>query len=303
MSVNYVDPSTGALTSIAGTPAKVVNSISNPNLLDNPWFTINQRGNGTMTGVDGYITDRWTYVNAPSGGGTTITSDDGIRFYGQTVSRYLLQRIPLNEANKLVGKTLTASILLSDGTIYSGTKVYLGNRVNYINNDKIMLYTLPQTNLVELLGVEIKPNVDITVRAVKLEIGSTSTLDRDTAPNYATELLKCQRYFFRLKNRNVPYRGIVGCALASSTNSIQLPITLPTEMRSATPSITVNNISGLKLNDGTNEVTATSISPNSTFSNIRTLNILSAGNLTAGKIYNAIFEADIDVSIDFSADL
>ena len=42
---------------------------------------------------------------------------------------------------------------------------------------------------------------DTTFKAIKLEFGTVSTLGMDTAPNYATELLKCQRYFFRY-----PYR-------------------------------------------------------------------------------------------------
>jgi len=286
----------------------IAQAVSNPNLLDNPWFTVNQRGvTNDWTTQFSFGVDRWRKQTANN---TLQVTSNGISpTTSSTLGLY--QVFEQSTLKDLYGKMLTFSILYGDGTIESGSDILPSDhyspsatkvkkfvsdttRCNYIQTES---YTNGNINIV------FNTKADTVIKAVKLELGSASTLNRDTAPNYATELLKCQRYFFRLKNRNVPYRGIVGCALASSTNSIQLPITLPTEMRSATPSITVNNISGLKLNDGTNEVTATSVSPNSTFSNIRTLNILSAGNLTAGKIYNAIFEADIDVSIDFSADL
>jgi len=305
-----IDPDTEyqpyAMTNQQITP--IAQAVSNPNLLDNPWFTVNQRGvTNDWTTQFSFGVDRWRKQTANN---TLQVTSNGISpTTSSTLGLY--QVFEQSTLKDLYGKMLTFSILYGDGTIESGSDILPSDhyspsatkvkkfvsdttRCNYIQTES---YTNGNINIV------FNTKADTVIKAVKLELGSASTLNRDTAPNYATELLKCQRYFFRLKNRNVPYRGIVGCALASSTNSIQLPITLPTEMRSATPSITVNNISGLKLNDGTNEVTATSVSPNSTFSNIRTLNILSAGNLTAGKIYNAIFEADIDVSIDFSADL
>ena len=50
--------------------------ISNSNYLDNPWFTINQRGKSTYTG-NGYTIDRWKCNDGAGGNSTTIINSDG----------------------------------------------------------------------------------------------------------------------------------------------------------------------------------------------------------------------------------
>ena len=62
---------------------------------------------------------------------------------------------------------------------------------------------------------ELNDNI-VTIRAVKLELGSVSTLHLDTAPNYATELAKCQRYYQRIK---VNANAIVGQGCVRNVNT------------------------------------------------------------------------------------
>ena len=157
--------------------------ISNPNLLDNPWFTVNQRGVTSFTDVGGgYSVDRW-YHDANATGSIS----NGV--YTCNVPTY--QEWKDDRVTPLLGKVVTLSWLLSDGSIGSETKT--------LPSTLTSSYVWPFTNSYVVMGLHnnnlsqiarIQPN--ISIKAVKLELGSVSTLAMDTAPNYATELLKCQ---------------------------------------------------------------------------------------------------------------
>ena len=177
--------------------------ISNPNLLDNPWFTINQRGSTSYTlAQSNYGFDRW-YANA---GGESISKSDGIiSLDGSSTNQYsgICQRI---ERDRLeVGKTYTLSVLFSDGeieyktfTLASSGSGFLGEW-NHAPKFNATIISSSSDTLWAILPFDALTNLDATAsfKAIKLEKGSVSTLAMDTAPNYATELLKCQRYFIR----------------------------------------------------------------------------------------------------------
>jgi hypothetical protein len=225
--------------------------ISNPNLLDNPWFTVNQREKTTYSGA-GYTVDRWkSYINdatiSISNNGITITRGNSSTRFG------LLQHF--ENLDYLRNKVVTASIMLSDGTIKKAT------------------FTIPDTadstvDFIELdgfgtVGGNFRPsnpfigiisnvaNASITIRAVKLELGSVSTLAMDTAPNYATELLKCQRYCIALNPFKVSYMWF-GSGLAYSATEVDVLVPVPVAMR-ANPVLVDGT--HLKLNDGTGFIT------------------------------------------------
>lgn len=171
---------------------------SNPNLLDNPWFTINQReknsyGNNTNPEMS---MDRWrcdAFVKASySNGKWTIRNDDStnIRAFTQTTELDLL------------GKTVTYSVLV-DGKITSVTfEVPITKPTEYTAlayksitdyNCYLVCWHYPNGQLV--LHINLNPSASIIPEAVKLELGTESTLHLDVPPNYAEELAKCQRYF------------------------------------------------------------------------------------------------------------
>lgn len=174
-------------------------SISNPNLLDNPWFTVNQRGATTSAAYE-YIADRWLADSTGitwSLGGITIPANAG-----QAKSIFTVFESELS-----VG-TYTASVLASDGTIYAATaeitnplvtKTFIRDvfEIDYIGSTKrFRFYNLS--------------NEAKTIRAVKLELGSVSTLANDVAPDYDLELLKCQGYmggYLNAGSHNAIYRG------------------------------------------------------------------------------------------------
>ena len=204
---------------------------TNPNLIDNPWFTVNQRGLTTLTG-SGYIADRW---NAPWGQVTYTANSDGSIKIGHGREGQFLQRIAL-PPNSLAGKTITLSLMLGDGTIGSWTRTVPSGAADVISASfggraigfssaasgtaygyTLWIYTSPSST------------TDFTLKAAKLEIGSISTLANDALPNYAEELLKCQRYFLRIL-RNGGYSVDVAFGVADSATTARITIPTPVPM-------------------------------------------------------------------------
>ncbi len=221
-----------------------VQAISNPNLLDNPWFTINQRGQSSYstTGAD-YTFDRWFSFD---GNTSVVQNADGSITLGavEGVSKAVYLRQKIENTNKLLGKTATISLLKDDNTIITATgdipstvpSSQTGVAYAYIIENGVIFGTVSITflpNSYVVASISAYAGKSVTFKAVKIELGSVSTLAMDTAPNYATELLKCQRYFVDM--------GGIQVLFASSeqgTRAFSSPIRWPVNMR-ANPSINV----------------------------------------------------------------
>ena len=172
-----------------------VSGLSNRNFLDNGWFTVNQRGStsGTMSG-NKYYYDRWIFTYSTNPGSFVETSNgvkltpalnDSVQWW-----QYLDNPIALS------GKALTISILFGDGSIKHGSLVReSGTYQNIMLDSNTQLQV--SINTTDRVAFYVKS--EVIIRAVKLEVGSVSTLHLDVAPDYTEELLKCQRYFERIK--------------------------------------------------------------------------------------------------------
>lgn len=250
--------------------------ISNRNLLDNPWFTVNQRGQTTYgdktttTDIHEYTVDRWivrvgqaevvdngikVYPNLYIPGSSTQGLANQSGMFGQSVDNY----------ETLLGKTITLSVDISELYLdetefntsqeyglelqiasgnysYASTSTYALKRGIKQLGKHSLTFTLPdslQNNhtrlnvFVRFVGrivPQVTSNSYYVVRSMKLEIGSISTLAMDTIPNYATELLKCQRFYYASSKYFT-----TGCITTSAKDYV-MDITLPTAMRTA-PSI------------------------------------------------------------------
>lgn len=174
---------------------------SNPNLLDNPWFTVNQRGwtSGTPSGTDVYTVDRWK-INSDT---TLVKEDNGITITVGNSIDCLYQFLNMDLVKQIAGKVCTISVMLQTGEVFSKTitppedyNTYWDTpeiRIGYFNFD---IYGSP--NLYGYVNIRMfndVPGETISIRAVKIELGPVSTLANDSEPDYATELLKCQRYY------------------------------------------------------------------------------------------------------------
>jgi hypothetical protein len=200
--------------------------ITNPNLLDNPWFTINQRGFVSTSNSGEYTVDRWRSA-IESGASGTISLSNGIMTISSTSGKiFLVQRVTLDDLKALIGKRITVSLLLSDDTIISGTGLYSGETLPYINNDDVFIYTSSATGVNGLVNIQVHSGKSISVKALKLELGSISTLAMDTAPNYATELLKCQRYFHKYATEALRPSNMYDCVPEMRATPTQSTITI-----------------------------------------------------------------------------
>ena len=202
-------------------------AISNPNLLDNPWFTVNQRG-FTSTTTQAYTVDRWKASYIPNGSVTLSSDGLTIEDTGANTECALKQNI---ENTMIAGKVMTCSVLFSNGTINSNSftfPVQGGSDKEIISATEWRIVARYNNNDTPLVFISAKAGHSITVRAIKLEVGSVSTLAMDTAPNYVTELLKCQRYF-----KSIPIGELQG-RLNSNGDTIRLLSSYTENLRSAT---------------------------------------------------------------------
>ena len=193
---------------------------SNTNLLDNPDFKINQRGNDTYTTV-GYTVDRW--YNRRTNHTTVTVEDDGVRLTDSHVSNTLAalnQRIEKPE--HLLGKTVTISCLITENEsdcltlvgFYLGNAAYANSKaVGYITVGAGMTgyfkdtVTLPNTTG-DYSGINFSirsyggTTWDVKASWAKFEYGEVAT--PFVPPNPALELLKCQRYYQVLRGSYLP---------------------------------------------------------------------------------------------------
>lgn len=168
---------------------------SNPNLLDNAWFTVNQRGQSVYTGsVTGL--DRW--LAQDGSGSCEVRPNNGYVELIPKNSGCLLRQITPLKKSDYVGSTFTLSIMLKNGTVYSGSGIVTdaSATTNFIDFEfesysANLRYNPTYQNGQFYININVT-DTPIQMKAVKLELGSVSTLANDVAPNYTEELLKCQ---------------------------------------------------------------------------------------------------------------
>lgn len=176
------------------------------NLINNPFFTINERGQSSysVTGSGIFSFDGWSLQ---SGSSTTVTAaknaDGSISLDKASGSNYALIKSFITDAlaSQLVGKNVTFSIKTSGG-IFKGTwtvpatngespAVVIDNgwAINYVSYFNLGT----NENYIRIMSASGTPS-PVTIYSVKLEVGSLSTLENDVPPDYALELAKCQTY-------------------------------------------------------------------------------------------------------------
>lgn len=162
----------------------IAKRFSNPNLLLNSNFRVDQRGRGTYTNNTTrptYTLDRWMSINTEVvynvDGTATITS------LATTDTSAWFKQILEHAINDTC--TLSCNITAVTGSAY----LY-----NHTNGKKIVkgLNTVTLSYLKEA-SIELKQGASITIEWIKLEKGSKATAY--VAPNYANELQRCMMYY------------------------------------------------------------------------------------------------------------
>lgn len=205
----------------------------NRNLLDNWYFgnPVNQRGatEYIINSFNQYHIDRWT-----AAGNFKITlENDGLKITNTSDSVYanIMQRLEFARFGKKE-RTITLSLFTGDD-LYSVTGTVSFQDQNGSCSfatpfGAIRMYTY---NSLTEFTIDVAPGKETKIQAVKLELGPFQTLAHkegskwvlNEIPDYATELAKCQRYFYKTQGA-FEYRGIAISRWYVSSGTIELPV-------------------------------------------------------------------------------
>lgn len=217
----------------------------NPNLLINPDFQVNQRGQIEYS--SGYSVDRWFIEGnkctvTPGADGVLIKSaiklDSNTHTFWQKVENPLKPgkyTLSLNVSE--VSGVWSARIRTVDTTgdyvdSYYTPVLHVG--VNKVSTE------LPEGEYVSAVSIGFSKGTEVgsflKLAWAKLEVGDGAT--PFVPPDPATELAKCQRHFVRFGTRS----GWFGTGFTSSTNRARLSQVLPVPMRDGVerPTVTVH---------------------------------------------------------------
>ena len=202
---------------------------SNPNLLINPDFKVNQRGKTSYTVDDfDYTVDRWRIMNC-----TVSVSDNGLII--QNVSgggSWISQKF-----EKELDGVFTLSIKVSN---IIGRVHLADNRVTITSAG---IYSVTLSNLSEF-NMFVETGSSVTFEWAKLEKGSIAT--PFVAPNYMEELMKC-RYFY--------YQANIGSEIVGQERQ-QVKFNIPYLLMRTNPTAKIStdgNVNKLILSDSTVE--------------------------------------------------
>lgn len=185
----------------------------------------------------GYTVDRWKLDI-----GEAVTLEDGcicLKKSGTSWGEYF------DDFDQFIGMTLTGSVLLSDGTLRTGSFVYNGslNQGQTFFSSELGFYVQRLSD--SLTQCEINSNVDnVKIKAAKLELGDTQTLAHkendnwvlNEIPDFGEQLRRCRRYHRRWTGAdNKP----LGVAVRRESKLLELVFSFDTAMRVA-PSLTFN---------------------------------------------------------------
>ena len=199
----------------------------NRNLLDNWYFanSVNQKGQMEYTG-SGYTIDRWRSY------GTKVSINDGYISLSTEGNPTFCQKSEFD----LYDKTLTFSVLLANGSLCTGTGILASDTAwknTTLYEDSSIKLWLQNSNPLFNTAIDIKGNTPVDLVAAKLEFGSSQTLAHkegskwvlNEIPDYATELAKCQRYFYKTQGA-FEYRGIAINQWYMNNGTIELPVSM-----------------------------------------------------------------------------
>lgn len=247
--------------SFTSDPQTQINQLSNPNLLINGDFKVNQRGftsvETTSTNNSGivYTVDRWIFASSLTRQGKLeVNSNGGLDFSCYSTAISLQQILESSDTEKLKGRTVTATIKVSAITGNSPLQLWIRDKVSWGNYGQINISSAGTYSVSGNIPSNITGNVVVyisydnfqgqttaSIDWVKLEVGSQST---DFSPRpYAEELAMCQRYFINIPADLTGYSGYT----ANNGDYAIITVPLPAPMRTM-PTITVNNLGYLRLN-------------------------------------------------------
>lgn len=230
------------------------NKFSNPNLLINPDFKVNQRGLTTYNETD-YSFDRWKIYNTTvkqldngisyKGGSTTTNSLGNLENYiSQILEKELDEEFTISiKVSSIVG-SFRLEAMKKGGDSLLGKDALIGKKEITTNGIHTLTLDGSSTPLSIIRFGTTSQNGDCTIEWVKLEKGKYATAF--IHPIYSQEYLKCMWYFRPLAGARSGY-------VSNGVVYINVPETA--SMRTYKPSVDVSrmNLKGW-IYTGTNTV-------------------------------------------------
>ena len=294
--------------------------VSNPNLLINGDFRVNQRGLPSYIGSAIYTVDRWSTVM----GTTKVTViDNGVNI--SLSSQYGKFRQRLKDFEYLKGKTVTISAKISNlNDLRNNLYFQIYQLKSSGSGDESIRVRITTNGVVYITGTILK---DITalyvefytwnsgteettfdIEWVKLELGTCPTIF--TPKTYMEELNDCLSYYYKISQ---PWK-YVGYGICSNATTAYIVIDLPKPMITK-PKVTISDpslvrikcgaLTGQATNQDTTEtdgLTVDGFTYDTIDSIISKLNFgFTVSGATAGAF--AILYIDKDGSIEFDAEI
>lgn len=197
-------------SSMGDVTAYMSDKFSNPNLLINPDFKINQREQNIYNTEPKsiYTVDRWS-IYMPTGGSVKPNSDGTITVTNNSNDQgWFFQTLE----SKIENVVFTANVISVSGIV----NIYADDAGKTITNTGI---TSLQSESAIKCGFVLTANSSITLKWVKLEQGSIAT--PFVAPNPAEELMKCKRFFYKSPKTLIVY-GINDIIYIKSTEVMNM---------------------------------------------------------------------------------
>ena len=200
------------------------------NLLFNPDFKINQRGLSEYTGDWSYGVDRWISFSC-----NVNTLDNGISLTKHDSPTYfsILQRLndtPIKPGNIALSFSINNTVYTYTGVLTEGGSVTLQfDNLRFEVHEKFVQFYF--------IGID-----NIVLNWVKVEYGSAVT--PFVAPDTATELVKCKRYFERLAFNDAWSGNITGYQWGAATPVNMVAYTIPYQTKRIVPTINLSPNTG-----------------------------------------------------------
>ena len=229
---------------------RVQGYISNPNLLINGDFRINQRGQTSYSEGNKYTIDRW--LNRENSLSVTPLANGGVKLERTANASTSVSMISqsIEHFENLLGKTLTITFKIREDNTVNGFwfGVWGGNETRYaskeyggtqgfvsgtgiISRTFIMPESIDYTRLnvtIRLNGANSSQGENIIIDWAKLEIGEVSTAFIPRP--YAEELALCQRYCVINNDYDYTYNDF-GIGVAGKTTQVDIKTSVPVVLR------------------------------------------------------------------------
>lgn len=273
-----------------------------PNLLINPFFQVNQRGQTSYSGTYSVHTvDGWLLNQQETA--TLNVQSNGVQIVAGAGTAHLRQYLEF-----LPDGVYTVSFLSADGSM--GYAVYEKSGTSYTRKDYVQSNVfgigMQDTNGKPTAFAYAQSGTSATLIASKLESGEGQTLayqDEDGAwkllpqpeSDYATQLAKCQRYYARYGI--AAGNSQIGYTMAANSTIANAIIFLPGPMRIINPTVRFSGT--VVLRSGVTDIPVSGMTINVVINNAAYIQVTASG-LEIGKMYVLRISNGY---IDFDADL